>query len=397
MAKPYSFKYMIKTIFLLCMVLILAGCTAFSDIKNEVTSAVFGSDPVNPPAELEDITPTSTIKVDWSIGLGKMDRFAFSPAIQNDFVYACSHEGDVYQLDAKTGKAVWHTELKIPLSGGVGVGGGLILVGSTKGQLIALNTSGKKVWGANLSSEIQGAPRYFNDLVIVRTSDQHIYGIDAVDGRKKWVFERNTPSLALKTNAGIVVDGGAVYAGFPGGKMVAIRADNGKMIWESTIAQPKGVTEIERIADVTSLPYVDGPLVYAVAFQGRVAAIDRKSGKMVWNRDISSYAGLTYAEDKIYVSHALGSVYSLAYNNGKTFWRQGSLAYRNLTAPLLVGNVVAVGDIEGYIHLLSKEDGKFVGRSQLGSDAISEITLGSQSNQLIVQTRGGQLYAVSVK
>ena len=386
-----------KTILVLGVVFITAGCTAITDLKTEISDRVLGREPVNPPAELEDITPTVSTKVDWSLGLGKMGRFSFSPAVQSDFVYACSNEGDVYQLDAKTGKSLWHTELDIPLSGGVGVGGGLVLIGSSKGQLIALNNSGKKVWSSNLSSEIQGVPRYFNDLVIVRTSDQHIYGIDAVDGRKKWVFERNTPSLALKTYAGIVVDGGAVYAGFPGGKMVAIRADNGKMIWETTVAQPKGVTEIERIADVTSLPFVDGPLVYAVAYQGRVTAIDRKTGQSLWNRDISSYSGLTSADDKIYVSHALGSVYSLDYNNGKTFWRQGNLAYRNLTAPLLVGSVVVVGDLEGYVHLLSKEDGKFVGRSQLGSDAISEITLGTQSNQFLAQTRGGQLYAVSIK
>lgn len=386
-----------KTFFLISVVLITASCTAITDLKTEITSSVLGRDPVNPPAELEDIASTVTTKVDWSVGLGNMGRFSFTPAIQSDYVYACSHEGGVYQLDAKSGKTLWHTEMDVPLSGGVGVGGGLVLVGSSKGQLIALNISGKKVWSSNLSSEIQGVPRYFNDLVIVRTTDQHIYGIDSVDGRKKWVFERNTPSLALKTNAGIVVDGGAVYAGFPGGKMVAIRADNGKMIWESTIAQPKGVTEIERIADITSLPFVDGPLVYAVAYQGKVAAIDRKTGKVLWNRDISSYSGLSFADDKIYVSHALGSVYSLDYNNGKTFWRQGNLAYRNLTLPLLVGNVVAVGDIEGYLHLMSKEDGKFVGRIQLGSDAISEIALGSQKNQLLAQTRAGHLYAVTIQ
>lgn len=386
-----------KIILAIGVILITAGCTAISDLKTEISNSVLGREPVNPPTELEDITTTTATKVDWSVGLGKMGRFSFSPAIQSDFVYACSHDGNIYQLDAKTGKTLWHNELDMPLSGGVGVGGGLVLVGTSKGQLVALNSSGKKVWSANLSSEIQGVPRYFNDLVIVRTSDQHIYGIDAVDGRRKWVFERNTPSLALKTNAGIVVDGGAVYAGFPGGKMVAIRADNGKMIWEATVAQPKGVTEIERIADITSLPFVDGPLVYAVAYQGRVAAIDRKTGQTLWNRDISSYSGLTSAEDKIYVSHALGSVYSLDYNNGKTFWRQGNLAYRNLTAPLLIGNVVVVGDVEGYVHLLSKEDGRFVGRTQLGSEAISEIALGSQPNQFVVQTRGGQLYAVSIK
>jgi outer membrane protein assembly factor BamB len=253
------------------------------------------------------------------------------------------------------------------------------------------------LWKAQLSSEILSVPRYFDGLVIARSNDNHIFGLNATDGTRKWVYERAAPALSLRSSVGLVVDGGVAYAGFAGGKMVAIRVDNGKLLWEATVAQPKGVTEIERIADITSLPFVDGPLVYAVAYQGRVAAVDRTNGKVVWNRDISSFSGLSAEDTKIFVSHALGSVYSLDNETGKTFWRQGGLANRRLTAPLPMGSVVAVGDLEGYVHFLSRDDGNFVGRIKLDSNAVMSLIPGTTSSQLIAATRDGGLYAISIK
>jgi outer membrane protein assembly factor BamB len=375
----------------------LTACTAFNDIKTNLSESIFGAEPANPPAELEDIKSSYEARVQWSTDVGEAGRFSYTPVLADNMVYTVNAEGSVMQISAENGKTVWETKLDEPISSGAGLGGGLVLVGTSKGHVYALNLNGKKLWSAVLTSEIQGSPRYYDGTVIVRTTDHHIYGIDAADGRRKWSYERVSPSLSLKTHAGIVVDSGAIYAGFPGGKLVAIRADNGKLIWEATVAQPKGVTEIERIADITSLPYVDGPLVYVVAYQGKVAAVDRQRGQVVWSRDISSYVGLTAENNKVYLSHTIGSVYSLDANNGKTFWRQGNLGYRNLTVPLPLSNIVAVGDLEGYVHLLSQDDGSFVGRLQVGSKPLMALIAGTNANQFFAQSRDGHLYAVTYK
>ncbi|MFQ6334085.1 outer membrane protein assembly factor BamB [Methylophilus sp. 3sh_L] len=375
----------------------LTACTAFNDIKTNLSESIFGAEPANPPAELEDIKSSYEARIQWSTDVGEAGRFSYTPVLADNMVYAVNAEGSVMQISAENGKTVWETKLDEPISSGAGLGGGLVLVGTSKGHVYALNLNGKKLWSAVLTSEIQGSPRYYDGTVIVRTTDHHIYGIDAADGRRKWSYERVSPSLSLKTHAGIVVDSGAIYAGFPGGKLVAIRADNGKLIWEATVAQPKGVTEIERIADITSLPYVDGPLVYVVAYQGKVAAVDRQRGQVVWSRDISSYVGLTAENNKVYLSHTIGSVYSLDASNGKTFWRQGNLGYRNLTVPLPLSNIVAVGDLEGYVHLLSQDDGSFVGRLQLGSKPLMALIAGTNANQFFAQSRDGHLYAVTYK
>lgn len=373
----------------------LAGCSMLTELRQDFADRVFGREPPNPPAELEEINPTYTAKIDWSSNVGKTGKYDYTPALDSSAVYAANVEGEIVKLDATNGRELWRVNAGEPISGGLGVGAGIVLAGSNRGNVHAYDVTGKALWKAQVSSEILSVPRYFDGMVIVRSGDNRIYGLDAADGARKWVYERASPALTLRSSVGVVVDSGAVYAGFAGGKLAAIRADNGKLLWEATVAQPKGVTEIERIADITSLPVVDGPLVYAVAYQGKIAAVDRVSGKVMWNRDISSYSGLSTEDAKIFVSHALGSVYSLDYSTGKTFWRQGALANRRLTAPLPLGNVVAVGDLEGYVHFLSRDEGKFVARIRLDDNAVMSLIQGTNSKQLIAETRDGGVYAVS--
>jgi outer membrane protein assembly factor BamB len=375
---------------------LLAACGTLTEFRSDMADKIFGREPPNPPAKLDEIKASYNAKVDWSSNFGKTESYDFTPATDSGAVYGANAAGELTKIDNKNGRQLWRINVGQPISGGVGVGAGIVLVGTKKGQVLAYDNAGKPLWKSQLSSEILSAPRYFDGMVIARTNDNHIFGLDSTDGTRKWVYERASPALSLRSSVGLIADGGAVYAGFAGGKLIAIRADNGKLLWEATVAQPKGVTEIERIADITSLPVVDGPLVYAVAYQGRVAAVDRTNGKVVWNRDISSFSGLNAEDAKIFVSHTLGSVYSLDYETGKTFWRQGNLANRRLTAPLPMGSVIAVGDLEGYVHFLSREDGNFVGRIKLDSNAIMSLVAGTSSSQLLAETRGGGIYAVSV-
>lgn len=382
--------------FLILGFAILAGCSTLTELRSDLADKVFGREPPNPPAVLEEIKPTYTAKIDWSSNAGKTERYDYTPALDSSAVYATNANGEIIKLDVSNGRQLWRVNVGEPISGGVGIGAGILLVGTNKGNVHAYDTAGKPLWKAKVSSEILSVPRYFDGMAIVRTGDNHIFGLDATDGSRKWVYERISPALILRSSVGIVVDSGAVYAGFAGGKLVAIRADNGKLLWEATVAQPKGVTEIERIADITSLPFVDGPLVYAVAYQGKIAAVDRTNGRVMWNRDISSYSGLNAEDAKIFVSHTLGAVYSLDYETGKTFWRQGALANRRLTAPLPMGSLIAVGDLEGYVHFLTRDEGKFAARIKLDSNAVMSLIPGTSSTQLIAETRDGGVYAVSV-
>lgn len=390
----------IKTLVSLCALtglLSLTACSTITDMKTDISERIFGREAAEPPEPLAELKQTSSSKILWQAKVGNAGDFEFSPAVEAGYAYAASTEGEVVKLDVLNGSQVWRVKVPENLSGGVGAGGSLVLVGTQRGSIYAYDIAGKLQWISRLSSEVLSAPKYYDGTVIVRTGDSRIFGINANDGSRKWVYDRTTPALALRSSAGIVVDSGAVYAGYAGGKLVAIRADNGKLLWEASVAQPKGVTEIERIADITSLPVVDGPLIYAVAYQGRIAAVDRVSGRVVWNRDISSLAGLNVEDGRIFVSHAAGSIYALDYTTGKTFWRQAALKNRQLTAPLPMGSLVAVGDVEGYVHFLSREDGALASRIQTNKSPIMPQLALINSNTLLVQTRDGGIFAVQVK
>lgn len=377
--------------------LAIGGCTTLTDMKTDISERMFGREATDPPAELVEFKPSAQPKIVWSTHVGTAEDFNFVPVAQSGFVYAASAVGEIYKLDAINGHQIWRVNAGEKLSGGVGLGPDLVLVGTPTGYVVAYDQSGKLLWKSKVSSEVLSAPKVTDGIVVVRTGDSRIFGLDALDGSRKWIYERATPSLSLRSGAGVVLDGGAVYAGFAGGKLIALRAEDGKVVWEAAVAQPKGTTEIERIADITSLPLVDGPLVYAIAYQGKLAAVDRATGRVTWSRDISSYTGINAEDGRIYVSHAGGAVYALEYTNGKTFWRQGALTNRHLSAPLPMGGVIAVGDIQGYVHFLEREDGVFAARIRTEDSPIMSQLTELGTNGLLVQTRNGGIYAISLK
>lgn len=387
----------VLSLFVLSSLMLVTACSTITDIQTGVSERIFGREAADPPEPLAEIKEIANSKIVWQAKVGKAENSEFTPVVEAGFAYAASADGDLVKLDATNGALTWRVNTGEKLSGGVGAGGSLVLVGTQKGVIYAYDIAGKLQWKSRLSSEVLSAPRYYDGTVIVRTGDSRIFGINANDGSRKWVYDRISPSLTLRSSAGVVVDGGAVYAGFAGGKLIAVRADNGKVLWEASVAQPKGVTEIERIADITSLPVVDGPLIYAVAYQGRIAAVDRVSGRVVWNRDISSLAGLSAEDGRIFVSHALGSVYALDYATGKTFWRQAALKNRQLSMPIPMGSLIAVGDVEGYVHFLNREDGALASRIKTGDSPIMPQMALVNSNTVLVQARDGGIYAIQIK
>ncbi len=376
----------------------LSACTSITDLKEDMSERLFGRESNETPSDLNDIKTTVSVKVLWNAHLGESYDNDFTAVTENGFVYAASANGEIVKLTVADGKQVWRINTGERLSGGVGLGENLLFLGTAKGYVLAYDFSGKLLWKSKVSSQVLSAPKVDFNVLVVRCEDSRIYGLNVADGSRKWVYERATPTLTLRSSAGVALDGGAAYAGFAGGKLIALRVEDGKVIWEVSVAQPKGATEIERIADITSLPVVDGSLVYAVAYQGKVAAVDRATGRVAWSRDISSYTGLSAEGAKVFVSHAVSSIYALDYSTGKTFWRQGDLKQRRISAPLPIGNLIAVGDVEGYLHFLNREDGSFVARIQTDdAAAIMPQMLAVGSSIIIAQDRKGGIYAISIK
>jgi outer membrane protein assembly factor BamB len=356
-----------------------------------------GSDNSIPPAELQSIAQPIGVRQLWEtqVGSGAKNQFIrLTPALADGRVYAASFDGVVMALDALSGQRLWETATGLPVSGGVGVSDdGLALVGTNKGQVVALRQdNGQEAWRVQVSTEVLAPPRAASGIVVVRTGDGKFTGLDARTGERRWVYAPTMPALSLRGSAPPVLTRALVIAGLETGKLLVLSLDKGLPVTEKTIAPPRGRTEIERLIDIDAEPKIFGDNLYLAAYRGNVAALDMRGGNLLWNRELSSYAGLDVDERQVYVSDDTDAVLALDRRSGGTLWKQAELTGRRLSAPAATRDHVVVGDFEGYLHWLSKDDGKIVGRIRAAGKAIVAPPLVA-GDTVFVQGQGGTLGA----
>ena len=371
--------------------------TACQTVGDAYDSLFGGSRPAQKPAELVTFTPTAQPRVLWHGNVGAAGKTVFFPAVTGNAIFAGSADGQIAGFQANNGAAVARFPTGEPLSGGVGASGSLVLASTPKGEMVAYDRSGKLLWRTAVGGEVLAPAVAAGNLVVVRTSDGRIYGLDANDGKRRWVYQRSTPALSVRSYTGVAVERGAVFAGFPGGRLVALNLANGGVGWESVVALPRGTTELERVADVIGLPIVDGAQVCAVAYQGRVACFDAQTGSTRWARDISSYVGMAADDRNLYITDDRNAIVALDKGTGASLWKQDKLFGRSVTAPLALGRYVIVGDFQGYVHFLSREDGSFAARVATDGSGILAPPVAVDFSTFVVQTRNGGLYAVTLQ
>jgi len=370
------------------LALALSGCST--------VSGWFGSSPAKAkPAELVEFKPAATLTEAWKGDTGDAGPYLLRPQADGDDVFAAGGT-QVVRIAVANGNTVWKTDTGIKLSAGAGVGQGVVLAGGGKGELLALDlATGQSRWNVKLSSEVTGQLLAESEVVIARTGDGRVHGLALADGSRRWLYTRTLPALSLRGSGGMVVRDGVLYAGFPGGKLVALNAANGAQLWEATVALPRGATELERVADVMGNPVVDERQVCAVAYQGRVACFDRRNGSPLWARDTSSNSGLSMDERNVYVTDDNDAVTAYDKTSGRAGWRQDKLVRRQVTAPLALGAWVVVADGEGVVHVLSADDGSFVARAKVdGSVRTAPVDIGPG---FAVQTAKGIVVAFRLK
>lgn len=356
----------------------------------------FGSGSSGPqPAPLPALEQLRDPRILWSASVGGAEAFVFQPALAGESIYAASRGGAVSRLDAASGRQRWRTELEARLSGGVGADARTVVVASDEGEVYALEAdNGALRWRARVSSEVLAAPRVHGEVVLVRSADSRVYALGAQDGKRRWAYQRAAASLMVRAPAGMTVQEDSLYAGFAGGKLVALSLATGALRWEAAVAQPKGATELERVTDVVGDPVLIGREVCAAAFQGRVACFDAQSGNQLWARDLSSVTGASADARYVYVSDDRGAVHALDRSNGRSLWKQDRLAHRQLSLPLPLDAQIAVGDLQGYVHLLSRDSGAFVARIATDGSAVRAAPLRLPAG-FLVQTRDGGLFALA--
>lgn len=378
-----------KKISLICCVVMLSGCSSLKFWESDEDKAVA-------PAELVKFEEEVELSKQWSNGAGSGQDPLYAtlvPALANGVLYTADSEGQVYAIDGESGKVLWEAELDRPLSGGVGVGGGLVLVGDLRGRLFALDAgTGEQRWRTHVNSEILSAPAANDQVVVVQAQDARLLGLSATDGSVLWQYTTDSPALTLRGTSAPVMTDATVVTGFANGKIVALNPANGVVLWEDRVALPKGRTELERMVDVDAAPLLVGDVVYVTSFQGRAAAMSRGTGRGLWYQDISSHHQAAFGLDQVYISETGDKITALRANSGQVLWTNSEMTYRGLTSPIYVDGYLVVGDAEGYLHVLSPVDGRFVGRDKVNGSGISS-TMVTDGKTLYVLANNGKVVA----
>jgi outer membrane protein assembly factor BamB len=311
-------------------------------------------------------------------------------------VYAASRAGTVTRLDAASGQAKWRVSLGKRISSGVGSDGTLVVVAADDGEVIALDAqNGVVKWRSRVSSEVLAQPKVSEGLALVRSADSKIFAFGIEDGKRRWVYQRPASALIVRSPVGVTMHQGSAYAGFSGGKLVAISLSNGQARWEATVALPKGATELERVTDIVGDPAAQGREVCAAAYQGRVACYDGGNGNQLWSREMSTLTGVGFDARYAFVSDDKGAVHALDRGNGRSVWKQDRLAYRQLSLPLPLGTEVAMGDLQGIVHFMARESGAFLARIATDGSPVRAAPI-KLSDGFLVQTQNGGLYALTL-
>jgi outer membrane protein assembly factor BamB len=379
-------------------VFLLAGCSGLSKLN---PLNWWSSDPTGPqPTPLTEIKPTLTFVPAWRAAVGAAGNFLFVPALADGMVYAAAADGTLAAFGAQDGLQKWRIQAnRAGLSAGVGAGEGMVVVATAKGEVLAFDTAGAEKWKATVSSEVLAPPLVIDGLALIRSNDNQIHAFALSDGKRRWNYQRTAPALVLRNFGGLAAASGTIYAGFAGGKLVALAASNGTVRWEATVASPRGATELERIADVTGVPVLRDRAVCAVAYQGRAACFEAINGQAIWTREVSSQTGISVDGRYAFVSDDRSALVGMAAETGTSLWKQDRLQWRGLSAPLSIGRAVVVGDYQGMVHALAREDGSFIGRvaTDGGWIAAPPVSINlTRGEGLLVQTRSGGLFAFSL-
>ena len=363
-------------------------------------SGCFGGTAIDAPATLEDFDAAAKVRELWSADTGKgpgVNYLRLQPALARDAIYTTDVRGRVRALKRDSGDEIWSNKLDLPVTSGVGLGDDLVLVGTRKGDVVALDrATGKELWRAQVPTEVLSPPAAEAGVAVVQSVDGKLTAFASGTGKRLWTVDRSEPALSLRGTAAPTIFSSIVVSGFASGKILAASLRDGRVLWEIPVAQPQGRSEIERLIDVDIPVLRAGPVLLAAAYQGKIVALGLENGRLLWSSEISTNSALATDGVNVYVSDTRGIVHALNLKTGATAWKQEKLHGRSPGAPVVVGDAVAVGDYQGYLHWLERNSGKFLARERLARSAILSSPL-SDDDVLYALAQNGDLAALRLE
>lgn len=360
-------------------------------------AGLFDKDNTPAPTPLTTYKPEIAPRQLWGVytrGGSTHDYLKLAIVSDPTTIFVSSTDGQVTAVNKSDGSIKWRVGTGTKITTGPGYGDGIIVVGSDRGIVTALSPkTGSLLWSTAVNGSLLAQPAISDGIVIIKAADGLVHGLSIANGKEVWSYKEAEPSLILHTASAPAITDGSAVVGFANGNLAKLDTSSGKLDWEHPIAMPQGAFSIQRMIDIDADPIVYDGSIYAATYQGQIASLDL-SGRTLWSHDISSYTGMDADYSGVYISDAVGNVWSFGTNNGLVNWRQNQLTWRNVSGPAIMGRYVVVGDAKGYLHWLSKRDGHFAARVYLGSSIYSPPMV--ENNVLYAYTKNGYLVAYTL-
>lgn len=378
-------KMMISRIAVVVLFLTTTACATLSGI---------GKDNAPPPSPLIKFSPQKNIATLWRAKVGSGANRAhvrFETVVQNGMVYTVDSSGNATAVNAANGRVIWSTNIKGCPSSGPGVQSGCLVFGMYNGEVIALNSrNGRLIWRRVMSTQLLAPPYIADRWVLVKTVDGKLTALDRATGQPCWDFTHKTPLMILQSDSAPVVSRGVVFVGFGDGQFFALGLQTGRLLWQQIVALPHGSGEMDSMVGIIADPVLSDSVVFVAAYQGKLAALSKQTGQVIWQCSVSTYHNFAIRGNLIVVTDDQGVIWAINRLNGQVLWQQKALLYRELTAPLIVSNEIWVGDAEGYLHVLSCRDGHFIARCLINSSGLFVQPV-PDGRGVLVRSCGGEL------
>ena len=358
------------------LIAVLSGC------------AMFSSSTKPQPAGLQAVSGAVSARQAWNTRIGPIN-FPLDVQVVGATAFIAGSDGSVAALNALTGSDVWRTSVGSPIAAGVGSDGKVAAVVTQNNDVVALQ-DGREIWRQKLSAQAYTSPLVAGGRVFVLAADRSVNAFDGQSGRKLWTQQRPNEPLVLRQSGAILAVGDTLVVGLSG-RLAGLNPSNGTVRWEAPIASPRGINDVERLVDLVGRVSRDGDIVCARAFQAAVGCVNTAKGNLLWTKPANGSQGIHGDDRFLFGTESDGTVQAWRRTDGERAWTSDGLRHRSLTAPLVVGRSIAIGDFAGLVHFLSREDGAALNRLTTDGSAIAAAPV-MAGNTLIAVTRNGGVF-----
>ena len=353
--------------------------------------AACGSPPRPTPVAIGDFKVQQAMTAAWSFKFSSANQLNQSLLVVNDKVAIAAADGAVAVVNTDSGKLVWKHDIKSKLLSGAGFNGEQLAVVTVSNELVVLS-EGKVLWRKRLKAQSYTNPLVAGGRVFVLLADRSVAAFDALNGQFLWTQQRPGEPLVLKQNGVLLPYQNALIAGL-GGRLVALNPDNGQIIWDVAMANPRGVNDLERLVDLVATASRVNDSVCVRAFQSQVGCVNVTRGALLWNRASVGVQGVDGDAKLLVGAESNGVVRAWTRAGGERAWDTDRLKYRELTSPLVTPKGVVLGDEGGWLYLLSATDGALLNRVQTASAGFASAPTPLANGGFVILTRNGQLLA----